>query len=152
MLRSISFSCALFAVLFLCSCSKKVYTHQQVMQGFHTKNDVAKQFGHPDIIRMIDSTEVWIYNRDTISKPTGPITTVSNTGTDTIKTPPKPNKSIRFMFDKEGNVVGYKSNGVDLGYTKKISAGTNILRVMGITLIIAVIIGLDVYNNSNISF
>jgi len=144
----------LFTVLMmisLFSCSKKLYTHQQVMQSFHSKNDVLKRFGNPDIKRMVDSTEVWIYNRDVGAKSVDSTAKLSKINTDTTKSLPvvKQGKYINFMFDRAGNMVGYKSNGVDLSYVKKVSAGTNILKALGTAAIIAVIVGLEVYNNSD---
>ena len=124
------------------------------MQSFHTKDDVAKRFGNPDIKRTIDSTEEWIYNHNNVSKPSNSAINTSAVPVDTTKKASitQQNNYIRFLFDAEGNVVGYKSNGVDLGYVKKVSAGSNILRVLGIAAIVVVIVGLDVYNNSDISF
>lgn len=154
MLRSIALSSVLLVSLFLCSCSKKVYTHKQVMQSFHTKDDVTKRFGNPDIKRTIDSTEEWIYNHNITSKPSNSAVNSSVSNVDTTKsssiTPQ--NSYIRFLFDPEGNVAGYKSNGVDLGYVKKVSAGSNILKGLGIAAIVIVIVGLDVYSNSDITF
>jgi hypothetical protein len=144
----------LLAVLMMipfCGCSKKLYTHQQVMQSFHSKNDVLKRFGNPDIKRMVDSTEVWIYNRDVGAKSVDSTAKLAKINTDTTKSLPvvKPGKYINFLFDSAGNVVGYKSNDVDLSYVKKISAGTNMLKALGTAAIIAVIVGLEVYKNSD---
>jgi hypothetical protein len=162
MFRSISLGLALIAVACFSGCSKKLYTHQQVMQGFRNKKDVEKRFGRPDIRRMIDSTEEWIYNHDLQAKAANPskesvpvITDTLRKDSDTLKTghslTPSPGY-ISFLFDKDGNVIGYKSKGVDLSYQKKISAGTNILKALGTIAIIALAVGLDVYGNSDITF
>jgi len=142
----------LFA-LSLCSCSKKLYTHKQVMQSFHNKDEVLKKFGNPDIKRMVDSTEVWIYNHD-VSGRFPQLVTKNQSISDTTKVSQTPlqNVYINFMFDRSGNITGYKSNGVDLSYEKKISAGKNILNALGIAAILAVVVGLEIYNNSDISF
>jgi hypothetical protein len=154
MLRSITLSFAILVSLFLCSCSKKVYTHKQVMQTFHSKDDVARKFGEPDIKRTIDSTEEWIYNRIVVSKPANSSGKIPTVTTDTTKNASitQQNSYIQFLFDPAGNVVGYKSNGIDLGYVKKVSAGSNILKGLGIAAIVIVIVGLDVYNNSDLTF
>ncbi|HEY9002843.1 MAG TPA: hypothetical protein VIM89_15930 [Mucilaginibacter sp.] len=144
----------------LCSCSKKLYTHQQVMQSFHNKDDVFKRFGNPDIKRMADSTEIWIYNHDVSGKTSQPIAKVPSTNDTTkvstdstqISTAQPPNIYINFMFDHTGNIVGYKSNGVDLSYVKKVSAGTNILNALGVIAVIAVVVGIDAYTNGDVSF
>jgi hypothetical protein len=153
MIRALPGFFILLVALLLCSCSKKLYTHQQVMQSFHSKDDVLKRFGNPDIKRMADSTEIWIYNRDMGTKSVDSTAKLSKINTDTTKALPmvKQGKYINFMFDRSGNVVGYKSNGIDLTYEKKISAGTNILKALGTAAIIAVIVGLEVYNNSDAS-
>jgi hypothetical protein len=150
----------LLILLILCSCSKKLYTHQQVMQSFHNKDDVFKRFGNPDIKRMADSTEIWIYNRDVTGKTPQPIAKTSSTNDSTkvandsiqVSTATPKNVYINFSFDRTGNIVGYKSNGVDLSYVKKVSAGTNILNALGVIAVIAVVVGIDAYTNGNVSF
>ena len=153
MIRALPGFLILLSAIFLCSCSKKLYTHKQVMQGFHSKDDVLKRFGNPDIKRTVDSTEIWIYNRDVGTKSVDSTAKLSKINTDTTKSLPvvKQGKYINFMFDSTGSVVGYKSNGIDLSYEKKISAGTNILKALGTAAIIAVIVGLEVYHNSDVS-
>ena len=123
------------------------------MQSFHNKDEVLKKFGNPDIKRMVDSTEVWIYNHD-VSGRSPQLVTKNQSISDTTKVSQTPlqNVYINFMFDRSGNITGYKSNGVDLSYEKKISAGKNILNALGIAAILAVVVGLEIYNNSDISF
>lgn len=143
----------LLSALVLCSCSKKLYTHQEVMQSLHTKDDVFKRFGNPDIKRMADSTEMWIYNHDVSGKSSRLMAKSGSTNdtTQVSKTVPQ-NVFINFMFDRSGNIVGYKSNGVDLSYVKKVSAGTNILNVLGAAAIIVLVVAVDVYTNGDVSF
>ena len=142
----------LFALI-LCSCSKKLYTHQQVMQSFRNKDDVFKRFGNPDIKRMADSTEIWIYNRDISGKTLPPAaTTPPVNDTTRTSTAAAQNIYVNFIFDHAGNIVGYKSNGVDLSYEKKISAGTNILNVLGATAIIVLVVAIDAYTSGDVSF
>jgi hypothetical protein len=143
----------LLFTLVLCSCSKKLYTHQQVMQSFHSKDDVFKRFGTPDITRMADSTEIWIYNRD-ISGKTPPLAAKIPSANDTTQTSAAipQNVYVNFIFDHSGNIIGYKSNGVDLSYIKKVSAGTNILNILGVIAVIAVVVGIDAYTNGDASF
>lgn len=124
------------------------------MQSFHTKEDVTKRFGNPDIKRTIDSTEEWVYNHNFLPKPSNTIVNTPPAGVDTTQKSRKiqQNTYVRFLFDSAGNVVGYKSNGVDLGYVKKVSAGSNILRGVGIAAIVVILVGLDLYSNSDITF
>jgi len=144
--------------MFLCSCSKQVFTHQQVLQSFHTKNDVQKQFGVPDEKTKGEDIEVWTYYRDTLhtvasSNKTDTIKNI-NTGTDILKVsqPVEHANYIKFSFDTAGNVTGYKSNGVNLSKTKRDSFGKGLLNVLAITAAITVIIGVEILNNSNLKF
>jgi hypothetical protein len=142
----------LFALI-LCGCSKKLYTHQQVMQSFHTRDDVFKRFGNPDIKRTMDSTEVWIYNRDVSGKtPQPPAKTSPVNDTTQVQTTTAQNIYVNFIFDHNGNITGYKSNGIDLSYTKKVPAGTSILNTLGAIALIAIAVGIDAYTNGDISF
>ena len=123
------------------------------MQGFHTKDDVFKRFGNPDIKRMADSTEIWIYNHDVSGKTSQQKNkTPSVNDTTQASAAASQNTYINFIFDHSGNIIGYKSNGVDLSYVKKVSAGKNILNALGIAAILVVVVELEVYNNSDISF
>lgn len=142
----------LFAIA-LCSCSKKLYTHQQVMQSFHNKDDVLKRFGNPDIKRAVDSTEIWIYNRDISGKTkTSPVVTPPINDSTQISKAVAQNVYVNFIFDHNENVIGYKSNGVDLSYVKKVSAGSNILNVLGATALVIVVVAIDAWSNGDISF
>jgi hypothetical protein len=146
-----------FAILIsLYSCSTRVYTHQQVMQSFQTKKDVTKRFGVPSEKLQIDSTESWTYSFDT------PSTLPQSIHPDSIKGPapdhhtdslravlfPHHTKYIKFLFDTAGNVTGYKSNGVNLGMTKKDSFGIGLLKVLGVTAFLVVVIGVEIANNT----
>ena|ERR1700754_932813 len=153
----------LAGIISLAGCSKQVYTHQQVMQGFHTKADVLKQFGMPDQKKTSEGIEEWTYNKDTpANKTMQPVVeTVQKSDTTKSYVPTArdslkllkytQNKNyIRFLFDSAGNVSGYKSNGVNLAYTKKDNFGTGFLKVLGITAAIVVIVGVEIANNSDV--
>ena len=143
-------------LLFLCSCAKKVYTHQQVMQSFHTKDDVKKRFGKPDQVKKDTVMEEWVYNQDVAGNTgkTAKQDTViaTNAIPDTLKTKVvKHSKYIRFIFDRDGNVAGYKSNGIDLSHVTKDSFGLTVLKVLGITALLVIVISVDIYNNTDIN-
>ena len=147
----------ILVLLFCCSCTKKVYTHQQVMQGFHTKDDVLKQFGSPDQVKQGADIQEWTYNRENAAEPhkaLKPDTVVAtDRASDTLKAyqPDRYSKYIRFLFDLRGNVVGYKTQGVDMSTTKTEDFGITLLKVLGITALVVIIVGLDVYNNTDIN-
>ena len=123
------------------------------MQSFHNKDDVFKRFGNPDIKRAVDSTEVWIYNRDISGKTPQPLArTTPVNDTTHISSATSQAVYVNFIFDHNENVIGYKSNGVDLSYTKKVSAATNILNVLGATAIVVLVVAIDAYSSGDVSF
>ena len=155
------FACSLLS---LCGCATKRYSHQQVMQSYHTKDDVLKRFGKPDRRRIVDSTEVWFYYHysgpnnfrqgSTAAVNSQPDTTKAANSLDTLKAKQliPVNTSISFIFDQQGNVQGYKSQGVDLAYSKKESFGMTALKVVGIAALVVLIVGLDAYGNADVDF
>ncbi len=157
MSRSLSGYAFILCLLFLYGCTKKVYTHQQVMQSFHSKDDVLKRFGNPDQVKEGEGIEEWIYNQDKPSvagvsvKPD----TIHATDevSDTLKAvqPIKYSKYIRFIFNPDGTVAGYKTQGVDMSMTTKDSFGIAFLKVLGIAALIVIVVGVDVYNNTDIN-
>jgi hypothetical protein len=151
MKRSLPVLLPVICLMFLCSCVTKRYTHQQVMQGFHNEADVTRQFGKPDKRRAIDSTEEWTYYHYKGPKATKTITPNLQPAPigDTSRSA-QSGTYIRFVFDADGNVEGYKSQGVDMGYVKKDNFGSAALRIAGIAALILIIIGLDVYNNTDV--
>ena len=143
----------LLLALVVCSCSKKLYTHQQVMQSFHNKDEVFKRFGNPDIKRMKDSTEVWIYNHDVSGKSSQtPVKTTPVNDTTQVSAADPQSTYVNFMFDHDGNTIGYKSNGVDLSYEKKVSDGSNNLKGLGTAAIVIVVVAIEAYSNGDFSF
>ncbi|HTE00263.1 MAG TPA: hypothetical protein VK668_13310 [Mucilaginibacter sp.] len=163
MKKSLPVLLILAGMLSFCGCSKQVYTHQQVMQGFHTKADVLKQFGMPDQKTTSEGIEEWTYNKDIppnkAAQPVADTARKSDTTKSYVATArdslkllkyTQNKKYIRFLFDSAGNVSGYKSNGVNLAYTKKDNFGMGLLKVLGITVAVVVIIGVEIANNSDV--
>jgi len=137
-------------LLCLCSCSKHIYTHSQVMQSFHTKNDVIKRFGTPSATEKNEISEIWTYNIATAATNTAKTT-------DTLANRPyiQPGKYIKFMFDTTGHVMGYKSNDVNLGYTKRDSFGKgtlNVLTVLGAIALVLLFVILDIAANGSVTY
>ena len=129
------------------SCTKVIHT-RQVLQSFHTKDDILKQFGPPDEKKQGLGVEEWVYYRD--SKPalaqSNKTDTVQNYSThrnpDSLNRITPHTTSIRFMIDTNRNVVGYKNNGVDL--TRKVKQNPVLvsLNFMGEVLIGVIALGL----------
>jgi hypothetical protein len=51
----------LLSILSLFSCTKTIYTHQQVLDRYKTKQDVSKTFGIPTEKKTSDNAEQWLY-------------------------------------------------------------------------------------------
>lgn len=139
----------LVGLMSLYSCSRTVYSHQQVLQGMRNKNDVLKQFGKPDDTLKAENVEIWTYNKGELSVAPKPVKTDSaendSTSDDTLyATQPVDDKRyIKFTFDAAGNVTGYKSNGVDAGVSKRDNFGKSLVRGLEITAGIILIVGVE---------
>jgi hypothetical protein len=132
------------ALLSLYSCSKTIYTHEQVMQSYHTKAAVEKQFGLPDEIRETNGTTEWLYNCDSVSTFGSSKTQVAINGkysgiadslnTKSLKVAQFTNyfKYVKFTFDPQGIVLKEDSQGVNFAKKKKNTVGT-VLLVAGLT-------------------
>jgi hypothetical protein len=142
----------------LYSCSKVVYTHQQVLQSFRTKSDVTKQFGVPDEKITGEGMEMWTYKSDTLKgvQAVNKRDTLKDfhTATDSLKANQynPHDKYIKFIFDTAGDVTGYKSYGVNLSRTKKDNFGKGLLNVLGVTAVIIVIVGVTIAKDGNFDF
>lgn len=132
----------------LSSCAKTVYTHQQVMQEFRTRDQVLKKLGEPDQKVKTGLIDEWIYNRDTDAK-RGPLEknemspVIGKTDSLNANQPQLPDKYIRFIFNEKGDVLGYKTQGVDMGKTEKAGFFTTLFEVIGATVVIAVVVFLQ---------
>lgn len=150
-----SYLILLAGLVSLYSCSRTVYSHQQVLQGLHNKNDVLKQFGKPDDTLKAENMEMWTYNRGEFPVPPKPVKMDSvrsdstSMNADTLYTaqPVDNKKYIKFMFDDAGNVTGYKANGVDVGMSKKDNFGKTMVKGLEITAVIIIIAGFEIVDN-----
>lgn len=145
----------LVAILSMSSCSKIVYTHEQVMQNYHTKQEVIKQFGWPDEKREVQGTTEWAYNGDSISKHGTPgtwsVADSLNTKTLTVDTFTDYPKYIKFTFNAQGAVIKWDSHGVSLAKRKSNPVGT-VLVVIGSVAAALSLIGLLLINLDNLQF
>lgn len=149
-------------LLCLCSCSKLIHSHEQVMVSYHTKDAVMKQFGQPDEKREVNHVTEWLYNCDTSSAIYRSKTKVAINGTyntvygsldhNTVNvtqfTPYK--KYVKFTFDEQGKVLNWDSNGINFAERKK-KPGATIALVVGsvaaATLFVVSLIALDDFSN-----
>ena len=53
------------------------------------------------------------------------------------------------MIDKDGKVLGYKAEGVDLTYKEKDSFGKNLGKITGLILVISLLVAVAMDKNSS---
>jgi hypothetical protein len=123
----------------MCSCTKVLYSHQTVMQSFHTKEAVTKQFGTPDEKKVGDKMEEWLYNCDSTSvfaqsgtpvEINGLYNGILNDKSNTVVKFDEYPSYVKFSFDPSGAVLNWTSRGVD--FSKRVAApGRTILLISG---------------------
>ncbi len=126
---------ALFSMATLVSCTKVLYTHQQVMDSYKTKEQVLKQFGIPTEKRMSADTEEWLYRyelKPTMSKFV--VSQLENVKTNDVTEFTIYKRYLVFAFDKQGNITGQRGEGVDLTHKVRDPGGTIALVIGGIAL------------------
>lgn len=145
---------ALLGLLAFSSCTHTLYTQQQVLQNCHKKQDVLDQFGPPDEINPGMGVEQWTYNMGKKSAKKSKRTDVIQTLPDTLVKDSlqyvkqdKYASYAKFMFDAQGNMVGYKTNGVDLSKNKKDSFGKSLVNITGAVLVVSALVALELYND-----
>jgi hypothetical protein len=144
----------LVGLLAFSSCTHTLYTEQQVLQNCHKRQDVLEQFGPPDEINPGIGIEQWVYNMDKkpVKKPKKrdltqilPDTLVKDS-LQFVKQD-KYASYAKFMFDVQGNVVGYKTEGADLSKNKKDSFGKSFVNITGAVLIVSALVALGLYKD-----
>jgi hypothetical protein len=156
------------ALLSLHSCSKTIYTHDQVMQSYRTKAAVEKQFGLPDEIREANNTTEWLYNCDATSIFGRSKAQIAINGSDNRTVDSLNARSLKvtqftnyfnyakFTFDPQGIVISWDSHGVNFAKKKKNTVGT-ILLVAGAAgalafLVTAVVATIDLSSAFTLTF
>ncbi|MFB9842702.1 hypothetical protein [Mucilaginibacter ginsenosidivorans] len=140
----------LLSSIALCGCTKIVHTHQQVMQGFRNREDVAQRFGRPDEIMTRSGVTGWLYICDTLSNRTMASRAANDknykfeTDSAGLKKAMVPQFSqhkryMVFNFNSQGDVLAYSSRGVSIAQKKNNPLGTALL-ITGVAASVAVII------------
>jgi len=143
----------LVSLAMLCSCTHTLYTHQQVLQKCKTKDDVLKQFGKPDEVNPGPGFDQWTYNmtnRTDWKKPKKEVVAVTVPDSlvrDSLQTvnPDRYEKYVKFIFDGQGNITGYRAEGIDLAYKEKDNFGKSLLNITGGILIVSALVALELY-------
>jgi hypothetical protein len=133
---------AFLTMLSLCSCTKVLYTHEQVVDRYKTKQDVSKTFGIPTEKKMSDNTEQWLYKyeKDESSRERAAVKEYHNTQTATVTDFNRYDKYLIFTFDFQGNVTRCDYTGVDLAVKGKDKEATIVLIALGAVLLTGLVV------------
>jgi hypothetical protein len=123
----------ILSMVSLFSCTKVLYTQNEVLGRYKTRNDVEKTFGIPTEKQVTETSEVWLYQFDRNKE------LYHNTPTITVSDFTKYDRYLLFSFDKSGNVVRCDYTGVDLAVRKK-KTGATIALIGGAVAITAIAI------------
>ncbi|HVS93924.1 MAG TPA: hypothetical protein VHE59_17925 [Mucilaginibacter sp.] len=124
-------------------CTRVVYTHQQVVDRYKTKQDVSNRFGQAVERITLNGTEQWLYNLDP---------STANMSTTDVTQFSRFKRYIIFTFDAQGNVVKSESHGVDLA-ERRPDTGKTIGLVAGVVaLVVAIVAVATIHVNPGISF
>lgn len=126
------------SLLLLFSCTKVLYTQDQVLSRYKTKQNVEKAFGMPTEKTMNDMAESWLYRYYRDTKNGNEVQPYVNLHTDTVSVFNKYDRYLVFSFDNMGNVIKCDYTGVDLT-VRKIKPGATLATVGGVALGVAVI-------------
>lgn len=103
----------LLSLLSLLSCHRILYTHEEVLNRYKTKQDVTKSFGAPNEKKTNDSTEEWLYKFET-KYPDHSGKVSQNTTTVNVAEFGQYKRRLIFSFDKQGNITRSDFKGVTL--------------------------------------
>ena len=126
---------AILSLLSLFGCSKTLYTHDEVLGRYKTKQDVQKTFGMPTEKSVSDTSERWLYSYDKRHN----VELHQNTQTATVNEFSEYERFLIFSFDKKDNVVRYDYTGIDLAVRKK-KTGATIALIGGAVAVTAIVI------------
>ena len=135
----------LFFVLATIGCTRTIYTHDEALDKYKTKQDLAKTLGEPSEKKIGSSSEEWLYQYETRNTVAGHPAGKKVVEFDKYK------RFVIFTMDDQGNVLKWYSEGVNLS-EKKSAPGKTILLVVG-SIAFIVILGLlaqDSVNNINL--
>lgn len=143
-MKNLTTALALSGILLLLSCTKTVYTHEQVLDSYKTKQEVARKFGRPTEKQTTDSAEQWLYKYDGHT----PADKVSNVRVAYVTELGKYDRYLIFSFDNQGNVTRWNCAGVSFAYKKPNITGTALLVAGAIVFILALFITVPDYKRS----
>ncbi|MFI5162638.1 MAG: hypothetical protein ACHQHN_15270 [Sphingobacteriales bacterium] len=119
---------AFLAVMTLFGCTKVLYTHEQVLGRYKTKQQVLQKFGAPTEIKPNQTGEEWLYTYDADQ-------IMHVFSTNTVSELGQYKNYVQFSFDNQGIVISRHAEGVDLS-EKKVSILKTSALAVGIAALI----------------
>jgi len=140
-MKNLITSLVLLSTLSLLSCTKIIYTTDQVIDRYKTKQDVLNAFGIPTEKKISDTSERWLYRYD---KNFGEhdYKQYHNTQTLTVNDFGKYGRYLIFSFDTKGSVIRADYTGVDLTVKKQDTGATIVLVAVGLAVVAVSIIAI----------
>jgi len=114
---------------------KTVYTNKQVLDSYKTKNDVAKTFGLPAEKKINQTGEEYLYVFDGHRIKDQ----YKNVATVEVKEFNPYERYVIFLFDKDGNVLNRKFQGVDFR-ERAPAPGKTIGLILGLSAIVTLLL------------
>ena len=147
---------AIMLVTFLCeSCTKTLYTQDEVMSRYRTKNDVIARFGLPSNKSSEGTVTQFYYDYGNVSVSSGygrsntnasvygtynGVSGNSNTNAFGIAQTTNYTKYVKFVFDNNDNVINWETYGINMA-EKTPATGKTILLITT-TLVLSVGLGI----------
>ncbi len=137
-------------VVSLFGCTKALYTQDEVLNRYKTRDDVQKTFGIPTEKQVSDTSERWLYQYDRHAsfEKKRYVELHQNTQTINVKDFDHFDRYLIFSFDRNGRIVRCDYTGVDLAVRKKDPLKTVAL----VAVCIGLAYGLAAIAANNISF
>jgi hypothetical protein len=133
----------MLSMLSFFSCTKVVYTNQQVLGRYKTKQEVTQKFGVPAEKLMGSTREEWLYRFES-KFPLKHLEMESLDTTSTVVTQFKRNgRYAIFTFDGQGNVVSGEFKNIDVA-ERKLAAGKTIALLGGIAVVLFALSKIDI--------
>ena len=131
-------------MLSLFGCTKVVYTNQQVLGRYKTKQEVTQKFGVPKEKIINSATEEWFYRFES-RFPMKHLELENLDTTSSVVTQLKRNgKYAIFTFDKQGNVLSSEFKNIDVA-ERKLATGRTIALLGGIAAILFALSRIDLF-------
>lgn len=133
-MKNLIITLLLLSMLSLLSCTKIIYTNDQVIDRYKTKQDVLNAFGIPTEKKISDTSERWLYRYDK-NFAEHDYKQYHNIQTLTVNDFGKYERYLIFSFDVKGSVIRADYTGVNLAVKKHDTGATIGLVAAGLAVV-----------------